>query len=61
MNLIKLHYLRATENEKHGGTVYINPLHIVSISEFGEGSCVQTVWVFCSGNARTDNRKNRKC
>ena len=43
MKLIRLHYRRATENEEHGGTVYINPDHIVSISEFGEGSCVQTV------------------
>ena len=43
MTLVKLHYIRATENEKQGGVVYINPDHIVSVSEFGEGSCIQTV------------------
>lgn len=43
MKLIKLHFHRATVNEKRGGIVYINADHIVSISEFGEGSYVQTV------------------
>jgi len=43
MKLIKLHYMRSSENEKHGGTVYINPDHIVSISEYRDGSYIQTV------------------
>lgn len=51
MKLIKLHYMRSSENEKHGGTVYINPDHIVSISEYGEGSCVQTVTDIEDGRA----------
>jgi hypothetical protein len=51
MTLIKLHFHRATVNEKRGGVVYINVDHIVSISEFGEGSCVQTVTDIEEGRA----------